>query len=169
MKQCDEQLKKSQNINSVFNLQAERSQPPRELANLLHDLPQTETWLLSFRNYLTSNQHTLAKAHLLDFVVDCQALLNDSPTSYDPQLRQLLYQTYFAENCLKPVNLANKVLRDQLYETLNNNIKDESYSIKEVMRDVRAASRDYKVWKGGLELAYLDYIASKPLLSCLEQ
>ena len=162
MKQCDEQLKKSQNINSVFNLQAERSQPPRELANLLHDLPQTETWLLSFRNYLTSNQHTLAKAHLLDFVVDCQTLLNDSPTSYDPQLRQLLYQTYFAENCLKPVNLANKVLRDQLYETLNNNIKDESYSIKEVMRDVRAASRDYKVWKGGLELAYQDYIASKP-------
>ena len=114
---------------------------------------------MSFRNYLTNNQDTLTKAHLLDFVVDCQALIN-SP--HDPQLRQHFYQTYFDENCLKPINLANKVLRDQLYETLNNNIKDGSYSIKEVMRDVRAASRDYKVWKGGLELAYQDYIASKP-------
>ena len=140
-------------------LQGQRSQPPRELANLLHDLPQNETWLMSFRNYLTNNQDTLTKAYLLDFVVDCQALIN-SP--HDPQLRQRLFLTYFDENCLKPVNLANKVLRDHLCETFTSKKNDDSNFTKDLIHDIRAASRDYKVWKGGLEICYKDYIASKP-------
>ena len=97
---------------------------------------------------------------MLDFVVDCQKLIN-SP--YDPQLRHHLYQTYFDKSCLKPINLANKVLRDQLCETVTSHKIDDSANFtKDLLQDIRAAICDYKVWKGGVEVSYKDYIASKP-------
>ena len=114
---------------------------------------------MSFRNNLTTTQDTLTKVYLLDFVVDCQDLLK---APQDHQLRQQFYQTYLDENCLKPVNLSNKVLREQLCEILSKKDLDDECVIRDLPSCVRAASRDYKVWKGGLELAYQDYIASKP-------
>ena len=129
------------------------------MASLIQDLPQTETWLMSFRNYLTTTQDTLTKVYLLDFVIDCQDLLK-SPQNH--QLHQQFYQTYFDENCLKPVHLSNKVLREQLCEILSKMDLDDECFVRDLPVCVRAVSRDYKVWKGGLELAYQDYIASKP-------
>ena len=119
---------------------------------------------------------------LLDFVQDCQKLFstqNDIVTNdtnwknYQDNLatrKELLvqiFQKYFHEESPSTIPLGNSVLRDDIYQQLKSITKHDQFEVSEdtmanVVELLNVSSRDYRVWKGGLEVTYKAFLASKP-------
>ena len=119
---------------------------------------------------------------LLDFVQDCQKLFstqNDIVTndtnwkSYQDNLatrKELLvqiFQKYFHEESPSTIPLSNSVLRDDIYQKLKSITRHDQFEVSEdtmtnVVELLKVSSRDYRVWKGGLEVTYKAFLASKP-------
>ena len=117
--------------------------------------------------------------HLLDYLIDCQSVfqwVNEiRPNGDKSELSERLdfiYDTYLRDNCSKPVMMSNQVLRDQLVLQLGQ-LKQKQCKTKfdlpdsefwPTIRLLRDSTKDYKVWKGGVEQAYKQYLATRPQL-----
>ena len=135
-------------------------------------------WAKVFREHLTAHQPE--KEAMLDFVIVCNVLRNKESevkqilttkgmkwrlTDLNKDRREMLQMigsSFFTEQCDTPIPLANQVLRDSLSRKLSqvDSVNDEDLS--EVFDLVWQARCDYKVWKGGLEAAYQQFLAMKP-------
>ena len=128
--------------------------------------------------------------HLLEFVLDFQILkklqndLTSNPTSninlnnwksHQEKLAQRneilaqIFEKYFNEESGHSfaIPLTNQVLRDEICTQLKDVTSDDKYEAKEIEFDhlihlLQDASRDHRVWKAGIEVAYAEFLASKP-------
>ena len=166
-----------------FIWQGISNQPPRDLNSLLVEIRVPEDierspWAKVFREHLTAHQPE--KEAMLDFVIVCNVLRNKESevkqilttkgmkwrlTDLNKDRREMLQMigsSFFTEQCDTPIPLANQVLRDSLSRKLSqiDSVNDEDLS--DVFDLVWQARCDYKVWKGGLEAAYQQFLAMKP-------
>jgi len=74
----------------------------------------------------------------------------------------MIGQSFFSEGCDTPIPLTNKILREELCKNLSeiDSISDDDLS--DLYDLVWQARCDHRVWKGGVNEAYLNFIASKP-------
>ena len=135
-------------------------------------------------------QNNLAKSkHILEFVLDFQILKKlqnelTNPTTttnlnnwkcHQEKLAQRndilaqIFEKYFNEESglSSAIPLTNQVLRDEIYIQLKDVTSDDKYEAKEIEYDhliqlLQDASRDHRVWKAGIEVAYAEFLASKP-------
>ena len=130
---------------------------------------EAKKWLQHFQNYLQINQMQKT-SHLLDYLLDCQ-LVFQSNSDQQPSLSKKLafiFDTYLKEDSSKPIMFSNQVLRDELSQQLSMVYNNGSYydgphsSYLKVLNLLKESNNDYKVWKGGLEQAYKQFISSKP-------
>ena len=140
--------------------------PPRELAFLIKDFRNSMPWIDAFRFFLTQN---LSAQHvtLLDFVLDSQRLLEIQSQHEDKKIRELLkeiYEKYFLANCPKPVVMTNAEAREKICQNLSKVAcrSTNDQDLKFVLDLIREGSRDFSVWKGGLEPAYQEFITTRP-------
>jgi len=158
------------------------SSPPRDLNTLLIEIRVPEDidqspWAKQFREHLTSLNQPEKEA-MFDFVLVCNVLrVKESEvkqvtrsmkwrlTELNKDRRDLLCmigQSFFSEGCDTPIPLTNKILREELCKHLSeiDSISDDDLS--DVYDLVWQARCDHRVWKGGVNEAYLNFIASKP-------
>lgn len=126
--------------------------------------------------------------HLLEFVLDFQILkkiqndlTSNHPTtnnwkSHQEKLAQRndllaqIFEKYFNEEndqASSAIPLTNQVLRDEICIQLKDVICEDKYEAKEIefnhlIHLLQEASRDHRVWKAGIEVAYAEFLASKP-------
>ena len=134
-------------------------------------------WAKSFREYLVSLNQPETEA-MLDFVMVCNVLRNKESevkqvprgmkwrmTDLNRERRELLDmigQTFFCENCDSPIPLSNQILREELSQKLTKIDSFGDDDLSALYEMVWQARCDNRVWKGGLNKAYLDFIATKP-------
>ena len=156
-------------------------QPPRDLNSLLIEIRVPEdieksAWAKVFRYHLATHQPE--KEVVFDFVIVCNVLKiketevkqiargmkwrQEQLNKDRRDLLQMIGTSFFSSNCDTPIALDNQVLREEICQKIReiNSISDEDLS--ELFELVWKARCDYKVWKGGLEAAYQNFIASKP-------
>ena len=151
----------------MYFLQNHDVGPPANLMDLIsQDTPNS--WLQHFQNYLQS--HQMEKTlHLLDYVIDCQTIFSDKFQSKAGKLT-FVFDTYLHEDCPKPVMLTNQILRDELVCKLSQVRKQkDTYDLPtseytEALNLLKDSINDYKIWKGGVEQAYKQYLSTKPRL-----
>ena len=81
------------------------------------------------------------------------------------ELLQMVGNNFFSENSETPIALGNAVLREDLCEALSNICEDsEAEELDQAFELVWQARCDFKVWKNGLDRAYVLYLSSKPSL-----
>jgi len=159
------------------------NQPPKDLNSLLIEIRIPEDiekspWAKVFREHLLNHQPE--KEAMLDFVIVCNVLRNKENevkqisssrgmkwrlTDLNKDRRDLLQMigsSFFSEHCETPIPLSNQILRENLCQKLAqvDSVNDEELS--EIFDLVWQARCDYKIWKGGLETAYQNFIAMKP-------
>ena len=137
---------------------------------------EAKKWLQHFQDYLQINQMQKT-LHLLDYLLDCQIVFQSSKQAVpqqQPVLSQkltLIFDTYLREDSSKAIILSNQVLRDELNQQLSKVYNNGSYydgptsSYSEVLNLLKESNRDYKVWKGGVEQAYKQFISNKPKIN----
>ena len=78
------------------------------------------------------------------------------------ELLNMIGQSFFSEGCDTPIPLTNQILREELSIKLSQieSIGDDDLS--DVYELVWQARCDHRVWKGGVNEAYLNFIATKP-------
>ena len=133
---------------------------------ICQDVPNS--WLQHFQNYLQTNQMEKT-LHLLEYLIDCQDIFCDKFKSKADKLT-FVYTNYLHEDCPKPVMFTNQILRDELVRQLSQ-VKKESntYDLPtseytEALNLLKDSMNDYKIWKGGIEQAYKQYLSTKPRL-----
>jgi hypothetical protein len=146
------------------------------------DQPDDILWIKKFRDYL----HTMGQEKtiaLLDFAITCQLLrvheqeikgLNHNWKRYHElhgerkQLLAHIYNNYFSEDCPTPIPLTNQVMREELCRCLAQSqtsggqydMNNDAYA--SIVNLIWQARTDYRVWKGGLETAYKQFIVYRP-------
>ena len=130
---------------------------------MIQNLVENRGWLQAFRQHLI-NQDRAKLANALDFVILCQSIIektneNKSAPSYTGRAKDLqdLHQNHLKEDCPQPVAFQNQVLREKLCHAV---IMTQIPDLEQLLQ---RAIDDYKIWKGGLEPMYKNFIASKPL------
>ena len=89
--------------------------PPSELSHVLKDLHNEKKWIDAFRAHLQGQDQNLI---LLDFVIDCQHLLQQPQPENHQEMLKDLYHNYFKPECLKPVPMTNAVRREIICQNL---------------------------------------------------
>jgi hypothetical protein len=81
------------------------------------------------------------------------------------ELLQQLLQCFFGPKASQPIALINQVLREEVCEALTSIREEDSREKFDKMSNLVCQARsDYRVWKGGLDKAYNQFLASKPSL-----
>lgn len=158
--------------------------PPRDLTALLSEVRVPEDidrslWAKAFREHLRKLDQK-GNETLLDFVIVANVLrtkASDIKFSRSMKWRveeinrerrellQLVGNSFFSENSETPIALGNRALREDLCEALAG-ISDESAEreLDHAFELIWQARCDFKVWKNGLDRAYILYLGSKPSL-----
>ena len=159
------------------------NRPPRDLNTLLLEIRapkdiEKSVWAKSFQDHLRALNQKENEV-LLDFVLMVSVLQSkandvkmapqnmkwrvDEINRERRELIILIRNTFFLENSDKPVALGNSLLREELCKALGD-IHEQSDEIKidEVFELIWQARCDYKVWKSGLDRAYILYLSSNP-------
>lgn len=139
---------------------------------------ESSPWAKQFREHLT-HLNQPEKEAMFDFVIVCNVLRNKESdvkqisrgmkwrlielNKERRDLLSLIGQSFFSEGCETPIPLSNSVLREELCRKLHqvDAISDEDLS--DAYELVWQARCDHRVWKGGLNEAYLNFIATKPI------
>ena len=163
-------------------MQGLSSQPPKDLNSLLVEIRvpediETSPWAKSFREYLSSLNQPEKEA-MFDFVLVCNVLrVKESEvkqlsrgmkwrlTELNKDRRDLLNMvgvSFFSENCDTPIPLTNQNLHAELCQKLAKIDAMSDDDLSDTYELVWQARCDYKVWKGGLNAAYLNFVSGKP-------
>ena len=111
----------------------------------------------AFTEYLTIYQPKIKV--IWDFVVMCDNL--KTGRGQDQQvLLQIIVKTFLSEDARAPIPLENTVLREQIAQKSREIDSITEGQLKELIELLEKAGGDYKIWKGGLETAYQNFIAS---------
>ena len=167
---------------SHFFFQGLASQPPKDLNSLLVEIRvpediETSPWAKQFREYLsTLNQPE--KEAMFDFVLVCNVLrIKESEvkqlsrgmkwrlTELNKDRRELLQMvgvSFFGQNCDTPIPLSNQVLHNELCSKLSQIDAMSDDDLSDTYELVWQARCDYRVWKGGLNAAYINFVSGKP-------
>lgn len=156
------------------------NRPPRDLNSLLNEIESNPEdfdashWGKAFKDYLKrTNNHKMEL--LLDFAIKTHVLKRKTEQIRTSQWKEEeineerremmkhLFELYFHEDTDTPIALSNPVLREELWEALNNlGTKSSAIEIGEAYQLVWQARCDYKVWKSGIDRTYNLFLASKP-------
>ena len=150
---------------------------------MLKDTTSNSNWILCFQDYLKQRK-LINSIHLFDFVQDCQSLLaiqseissnnnldwkcyQDSCAKRKELIVQIFRKYFDEESSLTAIPLSNQLLREEIYQQLKDISMEDTYEAKEDANHkaidlLKNASRDYRVWKGGLEIVYKEFLATKP-------
>ena len=158
------------------------STPPRDLNSLLVEIRIPEDierspWAKLFREHL-ANLNQPEKEAMLDFAIVCNVLRTKETevkqlsrgmkwrlVDLNKERRDLLNiigSSFFTENCQSPIALSNQVLREELSSKLSNVEAANDEDLSDLFDLVWQARCDHRVWKGGLNEAYIHFIATKP-------
>jgi hypothetical protein len=158
------------------------AQPPRDLTSLLVEIRVPDDidrcpWAKLFRDYLVSLKQPEKEA-MLDFVIVCNVLRTKESevkqisrgmkwrlTELNKERRDLLIMvgaSFFCEHSDTPIALTNQVLREDLSKKLDKVSGVSDDDLTEVFDLVWQARCDHRVWKGGLDTSYNQFIATKP-------
>ena len=108
--------------------------------------------------------------HLLDYLIDCQDILSNNHQTQLSDKLTFIFDNYLCEDCPKPVMFTNQMLREELVHRLypirkqTNTYELPTSEYNEVLNLLKDSTRDYKIWKGGVEQTYKQYLSTRPRL-----
>ena len=134
-------------------------------------------WITQFREHL-SKLNQPEKDAMLDFVVACNILRNkefeikqisrgmawrqDQLNKDRREILSTIGETFFCENAACPIPLSNQILREDLSRKLSKIDSINDNDLSDLYDLLWQARCDHRVWKSGLNEAYMNFVASKP-------
>eukprot|EP00088_Acartia_fossae_P005000 TRINITY_DN12184_c0_g1_i1.p1 TRINITY_DN12184_c0_g1~~TRINITY_DN12184_c0_g1_i1.p1 ORF type:complete len:188 (+),score=42.95 TRINITY_DN12184_c0_g1_i1:272-835(+) len=158
------------------------SKPPHDTVTFLKVILDQESqeqenkvplyWEDDFRQFLRDKNQT-GVLHCMEFCLDVervQRMIQEEDHADTDRKRQEartarlkkmqeIGQIYLSRNGTKRIPMKNQEIREELgHDLVNLRLED----MDEVNTELKAAKRDDLVWKAGLDLQYLNYLATKP-------